>query len=383
MNFLKTASCLLLVLFGQGCDFGPGPSADQIEVSLNTDWQSDGKRTGGQIFKSVFNEWHLSDLQLPAIDGAVVDALEQQYRLLKSFRQRRNQKVGNLQINLEQLERVVLMLREWQYTYPFDLADELQAYQLRGSDSKGNVRYTGYFTPAVKVSSQESEDFRFPIYRKPENWVGPFPSRQLIDGPKKVLKDRGLEIAYAADLMQVYFMQLQGSGMIQFPNGRQEYLGYDGTNRHPFRSLARYLQQHEPDFNDALTMQGISTYLNDRPAMRDSVLSQNPSYTFFKPLKSRPLGAGNVSLTAGHSIAVDTRYIPLGSVLLAEIPKIGKDGKVVGFEYRYLFAQDTGGQVDGPGHVDLYFGEGEEGAKAASAMHHFGRLFLLLAQPRT
>ena len=112
--------------------------------------------------------------------------------------------------------------------------------------------------------------------------------------------------------------------------------------------------------------------------MIDSVLFANPSYVFFEPAQSRPKGAGLVPLTSMHSIAVDTRYIPLGSVLLATVPVINKRNQVIRHEYKLLVAQDVGGAIKGPGHVDLYTGIGTAARRKASALHHYGKLWLLL-----
>jgi len=107
-------------------------------------------------------------------------------------------------------------------------------------------------------------------------------------------------------------------------------------------------------------------------------LFANPNYIFFKPSKNKPKGAGHVPLTAKYSIAVDRKYIPLGSCLLAQIPIIGENKKFSHYEFRFLIAQDIGGAINGPGHVDLYQGIGKIGQKNASALHHYGKLWLLL-----
>ena len=106
-------------------------------------------------------------------------------------------------------------------------------------------------------------------------------------------------------------------------------------------------------------------------------MSANPSYVFFKEGNGVVKGAGAIPLTAGHSIAVDPKYIPLGSTLLAKVPIADEKGNFVKHEYRILFAQDTGGAINGPGHVDLFTGVGKSAKKIACNTHHFGELWLI------
>jgi len=289
--------------------------------------------------------------------------------------------VGNLEINRDQLELVIEQLLAWQYTQPLGLADALEAHQIWGEDKKGNVHYTGYFIPVIKVSKKPTRIYRFPIYTRPKNWKGDYPTRAEIDG-EGILKGRGLELAYAKNLVDVYFMQVQGSGYVEFRSGERKLFAYDGTNKHPYRSIGRHLVNKQIIEAKSVSMSGIKRFLNRNPDMRDSVLFYNPSYTFFTPQKSKPRGAGLVPLTADHSIAVDTKYIPLGSILLGKVPVINERGHLLRHEYRFLVAQDVGGAIKGAGHVDLYSGTGLKGRKKASYLHHYGKLWLLLPKKK-
>ena len=114
----------------------------------------------------------------------------------------------------------------------------------------------------------------------------------------------------------------------------------------------------------------------------EEVLYSNPSYVFFRPSKARVSGAGPVPLTPEYSIAVDPKYIPLGSCLLAAVPIHDKKGNFTHHEYRILLAQDTGGAINGPGHVDLYTGIGKQAKRDAGYTHHYGGLWLLLPKEK-
>ena len=257
----------------------------------------------------------------------------------------------------------------------------LDAYRLRGADQRGNVRFTGYYSPVVKVRRRADQKYRFPIYRKPD-WEGPLPTRREIDGPRRLLQNEpDLVIAYAADPVAIYYLQLQGSGILEYAeDGRRQTLGYGGSNRHPYRSLDRFIIKQGKDFPlKSVAPAAIRRYLRRHPEMVDSLLFQNPSYVFFRERKRAAIrGAGHVPLLGGMTIAVDPRYIPLGSVLLGAVPTLDERGKVSGHDYRLLVAQDTGGAIRGPGHVDLYHGIGEAAQRAAGRLHHYGRLWLLL-----
>lgn len=361
------------------------PELVQVDSKTNIGKISkNGKLLDQESLRSIYTHAPLDSFDLPIIDDQLVVALDNQIQLLRSYRQRHRRKIGSLEINLDQLERVVLMLKEWQFTHPIDLKKEFDAYRLRGEDGRGNVKFTGYFTPVVPVKDKPDDKYKYPIYRQPKNWVGPLPTRSQIDGPTQILKGRELEIAYASNPVDIYFMQVQGSGYVKYSNGRSKYLAFDGTNRQPYRSIGRFLAKSglmtvSPD----ISMDGIQQFLKEHPHLSDTVLFSNPSYTFFKPKGGDPLGSGTVALTPDISIAVDKEHIPLGSVLLASVPVLGPEENVIGHEYRFLVAQDIGGQIKGPGRVDIYCGVGEEGGRKASAIHHYGQMWLLLPKERT
>jgi membrane-bound lytic murein transglycosylase A len=179
-------------------------------------------------------------------------------------------------------------------------------------------------------------------------------------------------------------MQVQGSGYVEYPDGSRELFSYNGSNRHPYLSIEKYIQgRADLDIAD-LSIRGIRKFLLKNPSLTDTILFQNPSYTFFIRQQSEPSGAGNVPLTPGYSIAVDRRYIPLGSCLLAAFPIFdNRKQRVVGHDYRLLIAQDVGGAIRGPGHVDFYTGIGDAAEREASNLKSYGRLWLLLPPQST
>ena len=340
-----------------------------------------GKLKNAETLPQVYNKTNLSTFTLPHINQALTDALRQQLKLLKRRKQNYTQRFSNLSLNLSDLETTIELLTLWQETYPQGLVEHLNAYQLKGQDGKGNVKFTGYFTPEIEVSKRKTKQFKYPIYAYPKGWEGPLPTRKEIDGKQQVLKGKGLELAYAKRLEDIYYMQLQGSGLVRYPNGERSYFGFAGSNRHPYSSIGKHIKDNEDIRLKNISVDGVKRYLKIRPDMVEPILFTNPSYVFFKASKKEPLGAGHVSLTADYSIAVDINHLPLGSCLLAALPVTDEEGNFSHHRYQFVVAQDVGGAIRGNGHVDFYCGIGEEGKRKAMAMHHYGQLWLLLPKP--
>ncbi len=393
MNCSKTAFWLALWLVPLQCAtdqtrIAPQSGAiahcelDAFPISLKkkTKKKRTGKLRNAKKLAQTYTKTNLSTFTLPYIGQALTDALKQQEVLLKRRKQSYKQRFSNISLDMTDLETTIDLLSLWQQTYPQGLQDHLNAYQLKGQDGKGNVKFTGYFTPEIKVSKRKSKKYPYPIYAYPEDWKGPLPTRAEIDG-EGVLKGKGLELAYAQRLEDIYYMQLQGSGLVRFRNGEQAYFGFAGSNRHKYSSIGKHIKDNENIRLKNISMEGVKTYLKYNPDMVEKVLFTNPSYVFFEASNKAPLGAGHVPLTADYSIAVDTRHLPLGSCLLAALPVIDDEGYFSHHEYKFMLAQDVGGAIRGNGHVDVYCGIGEEGQQKAMALHHYGQLWLLLPKP--
>ena len=174
-------------------------------------------------------------------------------------------------------------------------------------------------------------------------------------------------------------MQVQGSGYVEYSNGRNELFAYNSNNRHPYRSIEKFIMRNEAFEVPNLSINGIKRFIAENPHLQDTILFSNPSYTFFAPKASVPKGAGHVPLTANYSIAVDKKYIPLGSIVLAAFPVYDHDFKrVIKHDYRILIAQDVGGAIKGPGHIDYYFGSEPGAQRQAGSLNHYGQIWLLL-----
>ena len=267
------------------------------------------------------------------------------------------------------------------------------------------VLFTGYYQPVIDGSLSPTEKYSFPIYGKPmdlitaervtikpqasvEQIVGraqgeqflPYYSRREIDDAGS-LRGRGLEIAWVENPIDVFFLHIQGSGLIRLPDGRQLTVGYAAQNGWPYRSIGRLLIDNGKISREEMSMQRLRRHLTENPQERDDIFAYNESYVFFRVLESGPLGNLEVPVTAGRSIATDARLFPKGAIawIQTEVPVIDGTGQLTGWRpiARFVLNQDTGGAIRGLQRADLYFGTGEEPAGLAGYMNRLGRIFFL------
>lgn len=338
-----------------------------------------GKTLNADKLSDIYTAHNIDTILFPQIGNDFLEALRRNEILLDVRSQRYNRRIGNLRVTLDELKQTTALLQDWQHIIPLDLNEELRAYQIWGNDRKGNVKFTGYYTPIVKVSKTKRGAYIHPILSSPKNFEGQLPTRAEIEGG--ALDTVCSIIAYAKSKIDIYFMQQQGSGYVEYKSGKREYLAYDGQNGHSFISIEQELARNSKTYKISdVSVEGIKRYFSVRPEMIDSVLNINPSFTFFRKVNSKPMGAGHVPLTPEYSIAVDPRYIPLGSILLAAFPVIDEAGDVKDHEYRFVVAQDVGGAIRGSGHIDCYFGVGATARKKAMNFSYYGKLWLILPE---
>ena len=341
------------------------------------DFLPNGKKQNVALQSELYTAQAISAAHFPKLTNEVENILELQKKLLKYKKRKIPQKVGNLMVSNEQLQKTADILLEAKDNDLSEIIHQLDAFKIKGQDNHGNVHFTGYYTPVLPVSRIKTKKFQYPIYAYPQDWQGALPARKEIDGDL-VLKGRNLELAYAENLIDIYIMQVQGSGIVEYEDGLQELFAFTGTNRKSYSSIGNYMVSKGLTTSSHVSLQFIKKYLQRNPEKADDILFSNASYVFFKPVDSNPKGAGLVQLTKLHSIAVDTRYIPMGSILLASVPIINNKNQVTSHEYRLVLAQDIGGAIKGPGHIDLYTGVGYDAQRHASRLHHYGNLWLLL-----
>ncbi len=333
-----------------------------------------GRDTTQNILHNLYTETSLDYVDFPKITDTLMMSLDHHTKLLKIRKQKKVQMLDNLEITVEDMRRTIETLKQLR-EYP-DSLDNLVAYQLAGEKYAGDVKFTGYYTPLIQVSREKNATYKYPIYAKPHHFIGKMPNRKAIDF-EGILQGQGLELAYAKDRLDIYFMQIQGSGYVQFRDGTTQTFGYGGSNGHAYRSIGRFLKMNGYKISN-ISENGIREFFNKRPDLISTILPANPSYSFFKPRNTPPKGAGHVPLAKGISIAVDRRYLPLGATAIASIPRYDESNSLIGHELKILLAQDVGGAIKGAGHLDLYMGDGVDAREEASKYYHYGKVWLLL-----
>lgn len=237
--------------------------------------------------------------------------------------------------------------------------------------------FTGYFEPELDGSLTRTDRYRFPVYKMPTEarqnrpWLS---RRDILESG--VMDGRGLAIAYVDDPVELFFLQIQGSGRIRLPNGKSVRVGYRGSNGHNYRSIGSELVRRGVYQPHQVSAQVIKNWVRRNPVDGQQLLYHNPSYVFFRevskvPADKGPLGAMNRSITTMRSVAVDPSFIRLGSPVWIE-----KDGKVP--LRRLMIAQDTGSAIKGAQRADVFFGTGDDAGRAAGTLRDPGRLLVLM-----
>lgn len=273
-------------------------------------------------------------------------------------------------------------------------------YQLRQPSGISSGLITGYYVPDLRGSREPSTEYPYPLYRRPddmlvidlgdvypelgkyrlrgrlvENRVLPYWDREAIEGERRPLG--GYELLWVDDPVELFFLHIQGSGIIHFEDGTSSMVNYADQNGHPFKSIARWLINRDIMTRDQMSMQNIKAWARNNPSQVNDLLNTNPSYVFFReaPTADRsPPGALGVPLTPGRSVAVDRRFTPLGAPVFLATTWPSSDQPL----YRLMMAQDTGGAIKGPVRADFFWGMGSEAGREAGRMKQPLRMWVLL-----
>lgn len=272
-------------------------------------------------------------------------------------------------------------------------------YQLLNPDGSDSGLITGYYEPKLSGSRTPTARFRYPLYAVPDDLleieltelypqlkglrlrgrvqgkkVVPYFNRGDIDAGKAPLKGR--ELFWVDNAVELFFLQIQGSGRIELADGSRVKIGYADQNGHPYISIGKKLIEQGELKPEEASMQGIKQWAERNPAKLPALLAQNPSYVFFRELPdslSAPLGALGVPLTNEFSLAVDPRSIPLGLPVFLSTSYPNSDAPL----NRLMLAQDTGGAIKGAVRADFFWGFGDQAGAQAGRMKQRGRMWLL------
>jgi len=277
------------------------------------------------------------------------------------------------------------------------------AYSIVAADRSTQGLVTGYYEPILAGSRTRTPTYRFPVYGVPEDLVvvdlaeqhpelrglrlrGRIEGRRLVPywtrgelearvQPKDGVVPGVPVLAWVRDPVELFFLQIQGSGQVQLESGERLRLGYADQNGHPYRSLGRYLIDKGELALEQASMQGIKAWAQANPQKLADALNSNPSYVFFRMADSAegPIGALGVALAPGYSIAVDPRFVPLGApVFLATTLPLSTQPLE-----RLVIAQDTGGAIRGAIRADLFWGTGDVAGTQAGRLRQQGSMWLL------
>lgn len=266
---------------------------------------------------------------------------------------------------------------------------------------------TGYYEPVLMGSRTKTKRFNVPIYKKPPDlvrvrkadWRGNADLKGLTAGRKTAtgirpyltrgeidqggLDGKGLELLYLEDEVDAFFLHIQGSGRVRFPDGTHARINFAGRNGHPYSSVGRYMIRKGMLKRSKASMKSIKRYIQADLKKRRPILWENRSYIFFRELKNHdskagPLGAMGVPLTAERSLAVDTRYHELGMPIYVVSSSL-KAHRKNGFR-KLMVAQDVGSAIKGPERGDIYWGSGNKAGRIAGRVKNQAQFFVLLAK---
>ena len=265
--------------------------------------------------------------------------------------------------------------------------------------------FTGYYMPLLHGSLTKTKKYNVPLYGLPDKLVVanlgmfdpefknqkivgrvqghkllPFYTRAQIN--KGVISKYTPVLAWVDSKIDRSFLEIQGSGIIELKDGSQMAVGYAGQNGAPYTAIAKVLIDQGVMTRDNASMQRIRSYLEAHPEKIDSVLNQNKSFIFFEVLKNNDaLGTQGVPLTPGYSLAIDQKWIPLGTPIWLNTTRPDEKSDHKKEFKRLMVAQDTGGAIKGVVRGDVYWGAGERATEIAGKMKNSGHYWLLL--PKT
>jgi membrane-bound lytic murein transglycosylase A len=255
--------------------------------------------------------------------------------------------------------------------------------EVYGKDKWGEAFSTGYYEPHVIGSLKKTEKFSRGIFRLPYDFKKneKYLSREQIDS-STVLEDMAIDIAWV-DPVDAFFIQIQGSGVIDLVTGGRLKIGYAGQNGHSYVPIGKFLTDHIP--LKEMSMQKIKKYLKSISREEEqAILNKNPSYVFFKVIEDSAITYGGMNVTNGRTIATDKEFFPKGALGFLDIREPifenidDETPKELKRSPRFIFDQDTGGAIKGGGRLDLYFGSGDYYAQKAGGFKELAKLYYLL-----
>jgi membrane-bound lytic murein transglycosylase A len=277
------------------------------------------------------------------------------------------------------------------------LAVELgRRFEVHRATPPEGVLFTGYYLPSLPARAARDAEFRIPVLGRPPDLVtaaledlgapcacreqvvgrvvrgalAPYPSRAEIEAGAAA---GAPPLAWVADSIGLFFLQIQGSGVLTFPDGTERTIGFAASNGRPYVSIGKLLVDRGELALERASMAGIRDWIARHPAEGARLLHENPRYVFFRPLDGAPVGSLGVAVTPGRTIATDPAVFPPGALAFVHVPATGANRPLS----RLVLNQDAGAAIRGPGRVDVYFGAGPEAEATAGSLRSPGELYFL------
>jgi len=277
--------------------------------------------------------------------------------------------------------------------------NNFQPYQLISDEGDKNGLITGYYEPLLQGSYYKTKRFKYPLYAVPKNLITvdlssiypglsdyrlrgkivgnklvPYESREQLNRIDYRTTNILKPICFVDNKIDLFFLQIQGSGKIQLPNKKFINVGYGAQNGHPYYAIGRKLIEMKVIEKENMSLQAIKRWLEENPSQIDTILNLNKSYIFFNKSTQSATGSLGTELTANRNLAVDRKNIPLGFPIFVSTsnPITNKPLN------KLMIAADTGGAIKGKIRADFFFGNGEEAKELAGKMKQEGKLFILI-----
>lgn len=268
------------------------------------------------------------------------------------------------------------------------------AYKLLNNNGLDKGVITGYYEPLLHGSLTKSKEFAYAIYKTPKDMItvdlskvypalkkyrlrGKIVGNKLIpyESRKDMLKNKNLEpICYVNSKVDLFFLQIQGSGKVQLEDGTILNIAYANQNGRRYKSVGKYMLKKGYIGNTTASLQGMKEFFAKNPDKVDEILNHNDSYVFFRNSKKGASGSLGTQLTAKRNLAVDRKYIPLGMPVFISTSNPVTRTKI----NQLMVAADTGGAIKGEIRADFFWGYGQEALKYAGKMKEQGKLYILV-----
>ena len=276
------------------------------------------------------------------------------------------------------------------------LLENFTPYLVYNDENSSEGLLTGYYEAELHASKEKTKKYKYPLYETPKDLItvdlsSIYPElksyrlRGRVEGNKLIPYDTRAQsrnkapkadiICYCDSQVERFFLEIQGSGRVELDDNTTMFIGYDNQNGYKYRAIGRYLVKIKALRLEDVSLQSIKTWLDEHPSRVNEVLNYNKSMVYFKERTQGATGALGLQLQAKRAVAVDPKYIPLGSLLYI-------DAKVADANFsRAVLAQDTGGAIKGGVRADLFLGAGDKALATAGKLKSKLKLWILL--PKT